>query len=141
MDVDGMTCWVSSYGMAETMQRLRDAIAQQGMSVFGHIDHGQAASETGLALRPLQILVFGTAMAGTKLMQTAPTVGIDLPLRAMVWVDDEGSTWLAYNEPGWIAARHGVRAGNEQVLANMRQALTAIAEHVTYTQASGGAGG
>ena len=135
-----MTCWVSSYGMAETMQRLRQAIAQQGMTVFGHIDHGQAASEAGLELRPLQILVFGTAVAGTKLMQTAPTVGIDLPLRAMVWVDDEGSTWLAYNEPGWIAARHGARAGNDEVLAKLRRALTAIAEQVTYTQASSRAG-
>jgi uncharacterized protein (DUF302 family) len=140
MDVDGVTCWVSSYGIAETMQRLRDAVVQHGMSVFGQIDHGQAAAEAGLELRPLQVLVFGTALAGTKLMQAAPTVGIDLPLRAMVWVDDEGNTWLAYNEPGWIAARHGARAGNDDVLANMRRALTAIAEHVTYTQVGGQAG-
>lgn len=137
MDIDGMTFWVSSYGMEETMQRLRDAVRQQGMSVFGHIDHGQAAAAAGLELRPLQVLVFGNALAGTKLMQTAPTVGIDLPLRAMAWVDDEGITWLAYNDPGWIAARHGARFGNDPVLANMRRALTAIAEHVTHTQPSG----
>ena len=131
MDIDGMTCWVSSYGVQETMQRLRDAVHQQGMSVFGHIDHGQAAAEAGLELRPLQVLVFGNALAGTKLMQTAPTIGIDLPLRAMVWVDDEGTAWLGYNEPDWIAARHGARTGNEQALANMRRAVTTIAEHVT----------
>ena len=134
MDVDGMTFWVSSYGMTETMQRLRSAVAQQGMAVFGHIDHGQAAADAGLELRPLQVLVFGNPLAGTKLMLTSPTTGIDLPLRAMVWVDEAGSTWLAYNDPGWIAARHRVRAGNEEVLANMRRALTAIAEHVAHKQ-------
>src|SRR5438309_7056562 len=95
MDVDGMTSWVSSYGMAETVHRLRDAIREQGMSVFGHIDHAAAAAEVGLELRPLEVLIFGNALAGTKLMQTAPTTGIDLPLRALVWVDEEGSTWLA----------------------------------------------
>ena len=66
MDIDGMTFWVSSYGMEETMQRLRDAVRQQGMSVFGHIDHGQAAAAAGLEQRPLQGLVFGHALAGTK---------------------------------------------------------------------------
>ena len=136
MDIDGMTCWVSSYGMKETMQRLRDAVHGQGMSVFGHIDHGQAALAAGLELRPMEVLVFGNALAGTKLMQTAPTIGIDLPLRALVWVDDEGSTWLGYNDPGWFAARHHARLGNDHVLSNMRGALTAIAKHVTCTQPS-----
>ena len=136
MDIDGLTCWVSSYGVEETMQRLREAVDQQGMTVFGHIDHGQAAATAGLALRPLEVLVFGNASAGTKLMQTAPTIGIDLPLRAMVWLDDEGTTWLGYNEPSWIAARHGARLGNEQVLATMRRALTAIAEYVSCTTAT-----
>ncbi len=136
MDIDGLTCWVSSYGVEETLQRLREAVDQQGMSVFGLIDHGRAAAAAGLELRPLEILVFGNALAGTKLMQTAPTIGIDLPLRAMVWLDDEGTTWLGYNEPSWIAARHSARPGNEQVLANMRRALAAIAEHVTCPTAN-----
>lgn len=137
MDIDGMTSWISSYSFQETMQRLRDAVRQQGMSVFGHIDHGKAAAEAGLELRPLQVLVFGNAQAGTTLMQSAPTIGIDLPLRAMVWADNEGTIWLACNDPSWIAARHGARSGNEQVLANMRRALTAIAEYVTCPQPSG----
>ena len=131
MDIDGLTCWVSSHDADETMRRLREAVDLQGMSVFGHIDHGEAAAAAGLALQPLEVLIFGNALAGTKLMQTAPTIGIDLPLRAIVWLDDEGTTWLGYNEPSWIAARHGARPGNEQVLANMRRALAAIAAHVT----------
>ena len=136
MDIDGMTAWTSSYSFQESVQRMHEAVRQQGMSVFGHIDHAAAAAEVGLELRPLQVLVFGNALAGTKLMQTAPTIGIDLPLRAMIWVDEEGTTWLAYNDPGWIAARHDARSGNEDVLANMRRALTAIAEYVTSPQPS-----
>ena len=132
-----MPSWISSYSFEDTMQRLRDAVREQGMTVFGHIDHAKAAADAGLELQPLQVLVFGNALAGTSLMQKAPTIGIDLPLRVMVWSDDEDTTWIAYNDPGWIAARHGARPGNEELLANMRRALTAIAEYVTCPQSSG----
>ncbi|WP_376100844.1 DUF302 domain-containing protein (plasmid) [Roseomonas sp. CCTCC AB2023176] len=137
MDIDGLTPWVSSHGMQETIQRMRNAILAQGMKIFAQIDHGQAASEAGLELRPLQVLIFGNVLSSTTLMQSKPTTGIDLPLRAVVWVDDEGSTWLAYNDPGWIAARHGARLGNEQVLLYMRRTLTAIAEYVIYAHPAG----
>jgi uncharacterized protein (DUF302 family) len=132
-----MSSWISLCGFQETMQRLRDAVRAHGMTVFGHIDHAKAAADAGLELRPLQVLVFGKALAGTRLMRGAPTIGIDLPLRAMVWSDDEGATWIAYNDPGWIAARHGARPGNEEVLADMRRALTAIAEYVTCPRPGG----
>ena len=131
MDVDGITRWFSSHGMDATMQRLRQAIQEQGMTVFAQIDHGRAAADAGLAPDPMQLLMFGSALAGVKLMQAAPTTGIDLPLKILVWVDQEGGTWLGYNEPGWIAARHFARAGNDQVLTAMRRALSAIAEQVT----------
>lgn len=137
MEIDGMPSWTSPYSFEETLERLLEAVRQQGMTVFGHIDHAKAAAEAGLELRPLQVVVFGNARAGTGLMQSAPTIGIDLPLRAMVWTDDEGTTWMAYNDPSWIAARHGARSGNEQVLANMRHALTAIAEYATSPPTSG----
>ena len=137
MDIDGMSYWTSLCSFEETLQRLLEAVRQQGMTVFGHIDHAKAAAEAGLELQPLQVVVFGNARAGTKLMQSAPTIGIDLPLRAMVRTDDEGTTWVAYNDPSWIAARHGARAGNEQVLANIRHALTAIAEYATSPPPSG----
>jgi uncharacterized protein (DUF302 family) len=137
VEIDGMPSWICSYSFQDTMQRLLDAIREQGMTIFGHIDHAKAAADAGLELRPLQVLVFGNALAGTRLMQRMPTIGIDLPLRATVWSDDEGTTWFAYNDPGWIAARHDARSGNEQVLAKMRCALTAIAEYVSCPQPSG----
>ena len=123
--------------MNETTRRLREAIAGNGMTVFAHIDHGRAAAEAGLELAAMEVFMFGAARAGTKLMQAAPTTGIDLPLRVLVWVDAEGAAWLGYNEPDWIAARHGARSGNDQVLAAMRGSLRSIAEQVTRIAPAG----
>ena len=131
MDVDGLKTWMSSHDMPQTLDRLSNKIAEQGMTVFARIDHAAAAAEAGLTLAPMQVLIFGNAHAGTPLMQTAPTIGIDLPLRMLVWNDEEGTTWLAYNDPGWIAARHGARTDNQRGLAAMRKTLAAIAEKVT----------
>lgn len=128
---DGLTRWVSSYGMAETLDRLRAAIASHGMALLAHIDHGAAAAKVGMELRPTEILIFGDPRAGTQLMQVSPTIGIDLPLKVLAWTDDGGATWLAYNEPGWIAARHGARSGTDRVLGSMRDALASIADRVT----------
>jgi uncharacterized protein (DUF302 family) len=139
MEPDGLTRWMSIYEMLPTMQRIRRTITRQGMTVFAEVDHGSAAAAVGLSLRPMRLLVFGNAAAGTRLMQTAPTVGIDLPLKALVWTDEEGGVWLAYNDPGWIAARHAARAGNDQTLAAIRAALAALAEAIT--QPDGGDAG
>ena len=131
MEPDGLTQWMSSFDQAVTVERLREAIVEQGMAIVAQVDHSAAAASAGLKLRPMVVLLFGNALAGTPLMQAAPTVGIDLPLKALVWTDEEGATWLAYNDPGWLAARHGARAGNELVLATMRKVLAAVADSAT----------
>ena len=82
-------------------------------------------------LRPNDVLIFGNAKAGTPLMQTEQTVGIDLPLKALVWEDDKGKTWLAYNDPAWIAKRHAVPAEINTVLDAMTDALAGIAKETT----------
>lgn len=128
---DGLTSWVSSYGMAETLRRVRAAVASHGMAILAHIDHAAAATEVGMELRPTELLIFGDPQVGTKLMQASKTIGIDLPLRILAWTDDSGTTWLAYNEPSWIAARHGARSGTDRVLGTMRKALAAIADKAT----------
>ena len=101
-------------------------ISAKGMSVFARIDHAAGAAQVGLTLRPAELIIFGNARGGTPLMQSAQTVGIDLPLKALVWQDAAGKTWLSYNEPSWIARRHGVRNA-EQVVSKMGAALSAIA--------------
>ena len=96
------------------------------MAVFARIDHAAGAAEVGLTLRPTELIIFGNARGGTPLMQSVQTVGIDLPLKVLVWEDAGGKTWLSYNEPSWIAQRHGVRNA-EQVVSKLAAALSAMA--------------
>ena len=124
--MEGLTTIPSRFGPKETMDRLVAEISAKGMSVFARIDHAAGAAQVGLTLRPAELIIFGNARGGTPLMQSAQTVGIDLPLKALVWQDAAGKTWLSYNEPSWIARRHGVRNA-EQVVSKMGAALSAIA--------------
>jgi uncharacterized protein (DUF302 family) len=120
--VDGLTTIPSRFGPKETMERLETGIREKGVNVFARIDH---AAEEGLTLRPTELIIFGNARGGTPLMQLAQTVGIDLPLKALVWQDAAGKTWLSYNEPSWIAQRHGV-ADAEAIVSKMADLLSAI---------------
>jgi uncharacterized protein (DUF302 family) len=126
MTPEGLTICASSRGPDETLRRLEDAINSRGMTVFARIDHAAAAAEVGLRLRPTTVLIFGSARAGTPLMQTAQTMGIDLPLKALVWQDAESKTWIAYNDPTWLAKRHGVEAA--AAVAAMTNGLVAISQ-------------
>jgi uncharacterized protein (DUF302 family) len=128
---DGLITCASRHDPQETMARLAAAVTSRGMAILARIDHAAAAAQVGMTLRPTELLIFGNPRAGTPLMQAAPTIGIDLPLKALVWQDDRGKTWLAYNDPNWLAARHGADAGADQVLAAMTAALAAVAKEAT----------
>ena len=106
--VEGLTTVPSNFGPKETMDRLETEIRTKGLEVFARIDHAAGAAEVGLNLRPTELIIFGNARGGTPLMQSAQTIGINLPLKALVWQDAAGKTWISYNEPNWIAQRHGV---------------------------------
>ena len=127
MAVDGLTTIRSTYGPEETLRRLEAEIRSKGMTVFAHIDHAAGAAEVGLSLRPTDVLLFGNAKAGTPLMQSAQTIGIDLPLKVLVWQDAAGDTWLSYNDPQWIAKRHGLGQQDEVTVSAMSAALGALA--------------
>jgi uncharacterized protein (DUF302 family) len=128
MAVQGLTTIKSSHAPRETMNRLETAVTAKGLTVFARIDHAEGASSVGLSLRPTEVLIFGNAKGGTPLMQAVQTVGIDLPLKALVWQDAAGDTWLSWNDPAWLAARHGV-SGAEAVAGK----LTAMLEDVAKT--------
>jgi uncharacterized protein (DUF302 family) len=81
-------------------------------------------------LAPTELIIFGNARGGTPLMQSVQTVGIDLPLKALVWEDTAGKTWISYNEPSWIAQRHGV-ADAQPVVSKMADLLSAISRKAT----------
>jgi uncharacterized protein (DUF302 family) len=128
---DGLTTVSSSYGPVETIDRLVAAATSHGMAILARIDHAAAAAEADMNLRPTAVLIFGNPQVGTLLMQTAQTIGIDLPLKALVWQDEAGKTWLSYNDPDWLARRHGAGAGTEQAVGAMTRTLAVVAMAAT----------
>ena len=108
------------------MRRLIASVAKKGLTVFARIDHGAGARRAGLPLRATELLVFGNARGGTPLMQAAQTVGIDLPLKSLVWQDNDDAVWIGWNDPGWIAGRHGL-APDSAAVEMLREALAKIA--------------
>jgi uncharacterized protein (DUF302 family) len=134
---DGLTICSSSYGPKETMDKLAAAVTGRGMAILARIDHAFAAEKVGMDLRPTELLLFGNPRAGTPLMQAAQTIGIDLPLKALVWQDEAGNTRLAYNDPTWLAKRHGAYAGMERILQAMSDALAGVAKEATTRVARG----
>jgi uncharacterized protein (DUF302 family) len=112
------------------MDRLQAEIRAQGMTVFARIDHAAGAAEVELILAPTELIIFGSARGGTPLMQSVQTVGIDLPLKVLVWEDAAGKTWISYNEPSWIAQRHNI-SNAEPTVSKMTTALEAMSRRAT----------
>ena len=129
--IEGLATFPTCFSSRETMNRLETEIRAQGMEVFARIDHAAAAGEAGLTLLPAEVIIFGHARSGTPLMQLAPTMGIDLPLRALVWQDAAGQTWLSYNEPGAITHRHGIGADGDETIKRMAAALSDLVAKAT----------
>ena len=123
--VEGLTTVPSHFAPKETMDRVETEIGERGMNVFARIDHAAGAAEVGLTLRPTELIIFGNARGGTPLMQSVQTVGIDLPLKLLVWQDAAGKTWISYNEPAWIAQRHHV-SDAQPIVNKMADLLSAI---------------
>jgi uncharacterized protein (DUF302 family) len=142
MPTDGLITIPSSQGPHETMAKLEAEVKAKGLTVFAHVDHAAGAAAVGLSLRPTDLLVFGNAKGGTPLMQAAQTVGIDLPLKVLVWQDASAKTWVSYNDPSWIARRHGLGAEAEATVKALSGALAAIIAAATKSApGKPGAGG
>ena len=131
---DGLTRVLSGFGAKETMDRLEAAVTAKGLTVFARIDHAAGAAAVGMPLRPTELLIFGNARGGTPLMEANQSAGIDLPLKALVHQDAEGKVWLSYNNPSWIAQRHGLGpavTANIEALAKVLKAFAAQAAEST----------
>jgi uncharacterized protein (DUF302 family) len=120
----------SAHRVSETVERLKGLLAQKGIEVFAHIDHAAGARQVGLPLRPTQVLIFGNPKAGTPLMQSQQTIGLDLPLRVLVWEDGAGQVWLTYRRPEYLAQRHHV-AGHDEAVKALDTGLAALARAAT----------
>jgi uncharacterized protein (DUF302 family) len=123
---DGLVAVRSPHSPKDTMDRLEALLKQKGLTIFARIDHAVGAARVGRTLRPTEVLIFGNPQGGTPFMQCAQTVGIDLPLKALVWQDPSGQVWLGYNDPSFLAQRHG--ASPCPVTENLRKALAGFAQ-------------
>lgn len=124
---NGLVQVASHYSVDDTVQRLQSAFAAKGLQVFGVIDHSGEAEKIGLQMRPTKVLIFGSPKAGTPLMVAAPSLAIDLPLKALVAEDVDGKASVTYNDPEYLKERHGVP---EQLIKNLVGAGALIAKAV-----------
>ena len=122
---DGLIAMRSPYDAQMTVQRLEQQITERGLTIFARIDHAAGAAKVGASLRFTTLLVFGNPKGGTPFMLCEQTVAIDLPLKALVWEDAYAQVWLGYNDPVFIAKRHGVV--NCPVVTKMQETLEQVA--------------
>ncbi len=123
---EGLIAIKSPYTARETMNRFEENAKQRGLNVFARIDHAAGAAKIGKTLRPTEVLLFGNPQGGTPFMECAQSVGIDLPLKALAWEDAQGQVWLGYNDPAFLAQRHGVPQCPS--VAGLGMALSALVE-------------
>lgn len=132
MDTD--TTIPSAFGPYETMDRLEAAVHARGMTVFGRIDHAEGATRAGLTLRPTVLLIFGNPQTGSILMQANQSIGLDLPLRALVWQDEHGRTWISSMNPCGLPERYGVVGSS---IDHTVQAMTTSLKAIMHAASSG----
>ena len=125
-----VTTVVSAAPFDSTLARLERAAVAKGLTIALKLDHAAAAKRAGLPLRPTTLVIAGNPAAGTPLMQASPTIGVELPLRFLVWQGEDGKARVSYDPIKAIAGRHGV-TGKDEVLARMTTAIEGIVAAAT----------
>ncbi|MEW8563990.1 MAG: DUF302 domain-containing protein, partial [Candidatus Thiodiazotropha sp.] len=126
----GLVNLSSQFSVGETADRFASAATGAGLKVFNRIDHAAGAAKVGKTLRPTELIIFGSPKVGTALMTSDQRIGIDLPLKALVWQDAEGKVWLSYNSPDHLFSRFAIN-DREKVKQNVTAALKKFARHAT----------
>jgi uncharacterized protein (DUF302 family) len=126
LDDSDLVTLPSAHSASETTERLKSLLSQKRIQVFADIDHAGGAQAVALPLRPTRLLIFGNAQAGTPLMQSKQSIGLDLPLRVLVWEDAQGKVWLTYHRPEYLAQRHHV-LDNDAAVKTLGAGLAALA--------------
>ena len=108
MQTNGLLQVASARSVDETVERLKALLAERGLQVFALVDHSGEAENVGMKMRPTKLLIFGSPKGGTPVMLAAPSVAIDLPLKALVAEDEAGKVWISYNSPEYLQQRHGI---------------------------------
>lgn len=126
MTIEGEISVQSHSGPIESLQRLESLVTSMGMTVFARIDHSAGAAAAGLELRPTTVLIFGNARRGTALMQSNQSIGLELPLKILIWQDAGGKTWLSYIDPAWLAKRYELPAAGKASASTLSAALASL---------------
>jgi uncharacterized protein (DUF302 family) len=127
----GLITIASSRSVKETIDRLEAAAVAAGLKIFARIDHRAGAESVGLPLRPTELVIFGNPKGGTPLMQDRQLAGIDLPVKALAWQDEAGRVWLSYNDPAWLAERHGLTAASADSVAAIQKGMASLTAAAT----------
>lgn len=127
---DGMVQKTSPHDVATTVDRLEAAFEGTDINVVARVDHAGAAAAAGMELRPTTLLIFGNPAHGTPLMQESRTIGVDLPMRVLVYEDADGETRLVYQAPATLAERHGIDEDHE-VVRTMTGGLDKLTDKAT----------
>ena len=128
MSEDGLVTLASKFSVKETLDRLETDLKAKAITVFARIDHAAGAASVAMPLRPTEVLIFGNPKAGTPLMQSNQTIGVDLPLKVLGWQDAEGKVWLTYNDPSWLARRHRLGPSTDASVNALATALANLAQ-------------
>ncbi|MEM9215350.1 MAG: DUF302 domain-containing protein [Cyanobacteria bacterium P01_F01_bin.150] len=123
----GLVIKPSPYSVEETERRFLQVLESKGLTIFATIDHAQNAANVGLQLSPTRVVIFGNPKVGTPLMQCQQSIGIDLPLKLLIWQDEQGVK-IAYNDPHHLSERHHLDSTAKQVIETMAKALNGLTE-------------
>jgi len=126
-EVDGLIVKKSQFSVSETITRLENALTNKGITVALRWSHDSKAKAVGIPLRPTELLIFGNPKLGSNMFTSKQTAGIDLPMKALAWEDENGDVWLGYNDPNYIAARHGI-TDRAEVVEKMSGALNKMSD-------------
>ena len=123
---NGLISIKSQHSVTQTADRFEQLINDKGLTFFARINHTENAKSAKLELRPTQVILFGNPVAGTALMNCGQTIAIDLPQKALFWEDNEGTSWVSYNDPHYLKDRHSLQ-GCEPVIEKVSGLLSAVA--------------
>ena len=125
---NGIVNLPSNHSVDETVESLKEILEAKGVNLFALVDHSGEAEKVGLQMRPTKLLIFGSPKAGTPLMQAAPSIAIDLPLKILIWEDAQGKVWVSYNSPAYLQQRHNLAPELLKNLAVVETLATKIAQ-------------
>ena len=128
MTNNGIVNKPSHHSVDETLAKLQAILQAKGIAVFALVDHSGEAAKVGMKMRPTKLLIFGNPKGGTPMMLAAPSIAIDLPLKILIWQDDQEKVWVSYNTPEYLAERHGLPSHLVQNIVFIETLASNIAE-------------